>query len=284
MNFKIASKNLEIEISLAPIDKLHLHEETIPKLVDEIASSMLEKKLIKNPVIVDKNSFVVLDGMHRVEAAKKIGCIRMPVCFLDYFNPLIKVGVWYRSFNDESLIEVVRNEALNLNLNLTELSFKDAKEALLNKQASTIFLTRNKCFSINWLGSLKKAYEIVKLIEDKLIKSGGKVEYETEFDAETKLLKGFTEMVMGVPPISKEDVVNFGLKGLVFPHKVTRHVIPARPMEINIPLKWLKDNVASLEEANKLLTELLSKRKIERIPAGSLFEGRRYEEEILLFK
>ncbi|MBS7655983.1 ParB N-terminal domain-containing protein [Candidatus Bathyarchaeota archaeon] len=284
MNFKIASKNLEIKISLAPINKLHLHEETIPTLVDEIASSILEKEVIKNPVIVDKGSFVVLDGMHRVEAAKKVGCIRMPVCLLDYFNPLIKVGVWYRTFNDESLIEVVRNEALKLNLNLIELSFKDAKEALLNKQSSTIFLTRNKCSSIKWLGSLKKAYEIVKLIEGTLIKFGGKVEYETEFDAENKLLKGFIEMVMAVPPVSKEDVINFSLKGLVFPHKVTRHVIPARPMEINVPLKWLKDESISLEEANKLLTDFLSKRKIERISPGSLFEGRRYEEEIFLFK
>jgi len=284
LSFKISSKNLELEIALAPITKLSLHEETIPKLVDEIASSILQEKIIKNPVIVDKSSLVVLDGMHRVEAAKKAGCLKMPVCLLDYFNPLIKVGVWYRTFNGENLIEVLQEEALKLNLNLIELSFKEAKEALLNRQASTSFLTREKCFLIEWQENLKKAYEIVKLIESKLVEAGKKVNYETEFDAEKKLLNKLVEMVMAVPPVNKEDVVNFGLKGLVFPHKVTRHVIPARPMEINVPLKWLKDESISLEEANNLLIDFLSKRKIEKIPPGSLFEGRRYEEEIFLFK
>jgi hypothetical protein len=284
LNFKISSKNLKLEITLAPIDKLHLHEETIPALVEEIASSILEKEIVKNPVVVDKDSFVVLDGMHRVEAAKRAGCIRMPVCLLDYFNPLIKVGVWYRSFSDEGLIEVVQEAASNLNIELVEAGFKEVKKALLNKRSSIAFLTRNKCFSIKWFGSLKKAYEIVKLIESAFIKAGKKVIYETEFDAENKLLKGFIEMVMGVPPVNKEDVISFGLKGLLFPHKVTRHVIPARPMEVNVPLKWLKDESISLEEANKLLTVFLSKRKIERISPGSLFEGRRYEEEIFLFK
>ncbi|MEM1588558.1 MAG: ParB N-terminal domain-containing protein [Candidatus Bathyarchaeia archaeon] len=284
MSFKIPFKTLKLEIALAPITKLSLHEETIPALVEEIASSIIQEKVIKNPVIVDKGSFVVLDGMHRVEAAKKAGCIRMPVCLLDYFNPLIKVAVWYRTFNGENLIETLQDEASKLNFNLIESSFKEAKEALLNRQASASFLTREKCFLIEWQKDLKKAYEIVKLIESKLVEAGKKVGYETEFDAEKKLLNKIVEMVMGVPPINKEDVINFGLKGLVFPHKVTRHVIPARPMEINVPLEWLKDDSISVEEANNFLINFLSKRKIERIPPGSLFEGRRYEEELFIFK
>jgi len=284
LSFKISSKKLELEIALAPINKLSLHEETISRLVDEIFSSIIRDKIIKNPVIVDKGSFVVLDGMHRVEAARKAGCLRMPVCLLDYFNPLIKVGVWYRAFNGENLIDTLQEEALKLNFNLIELNFKEAKEALLNRQASVSFLTREKCFIIEWRKNLKKAYEIVKLIEGKLVEAGKKVNYETELDAEKKLLDKLVEMVMAVPPVNKEDVINFGLKGLVFPHKVTRHVIPARPMEINVPLKWLIDESMSLEEANNLLIEFLSKRRIERIPPGSLFEGRRYEEEIFLFK
>jgi len=284
LSFKIFSKNLEFEIALMDINKLFLHEETIPNLVDEIASSMIQEKIIKNPVIVDKSSLVVLDGMHRVEAAKKAGCLRMLVCLLDYSNPSIKVGVWYRTFNGENLIKTLQKKALQLNLELIELNFEAAKKALFNREASTSFLTREKCFSIKWQENLKKAYEIVKLIESKLVEAGKKVSYETEFDAEKKLLNKAVDMVMATPPVTKEDVINFALKGLVFPHKVTRHVIPARPMEINVPLKWLKDESISLEEANKLLTEFLSKREIERIPPGSLFEGRRYEEEIFLFK
>jgi hypothetical protein len=41
-------------------------------------------------------------------------------------------------------------------------------------------------------------------------------------------------------PISKEIIVEKALAGEVFPCKTSKHVIPGRPMKVNIPLEKLK--------------------------------------------
>jgi hypothetical protein len=45
----------------------------------------------------------------------------------------------------------------------------------------------------------------------------------------------------------------------------------------------LTDPSISREEADRKLGELLAKRHVERRPPGSIVNGRRYEEELLIF-
>jgi hypothetical protein len=86
-----------------------------------------------------------------------------------------------------------------------------------------------------------------------------------------------------LPVFTKEIVRRFGLDGILLPHKVTRHVIPSRPMEIDVPLGLLTDPNISLQEADEKMDELLVQRKIERKPPGSVIDGRRYDEELIVF-
>jgi hypothetical protein len=86
-----------------------------------------------------------------------------------------------------------------------------------------------------------------------------------------------------LPVFTKEIVRRFGLDGILLPHKVTRHVIPSRPMEIDVPLGLLTDPSISLQESDEKMDELLARRKIERKPPGSVIDGRRYDEELIVF-
>ena len=81
------------------------------------------------------------------------------------------------------------------------------------------------------------------------------------------------------PRITKRDVVTTALSREVFVHKSTRHVIPARPLFVNVPIEWLN---MDLKEANKLLLEHLSKKKLRHLPPGQTLD-RRYEEELYVF-
>jgi len=54
-------------------------------------------------------------------------------------------------------------------------------------------------------------------------------------------------------------------------------------MCVDVPLNWMMAG-KSIEEANKMLIEHLAKREMKRLPKGSVFEGRRYEEELVVFK
>ena len=85
------------------------------------------------------------------------------------------------------------------------------------------------------------------------------------------------------PPISKEDVRAVALKGLLYPPKSTRHIIPSRPLYLNIPLSMLYSQ-SDKEKASSLLMEHLSKGFFERKPPYTRIEDRVYTEDVLVFK
>ena len=71
--------------------------------------------------------------------------------------------------------------------------------------------------------------------------------------------------------------------GHVFAHKTTRHMIPARPLNVHVPLEWLKEKIP-LAKVNRMLERALKEKKTERLPPGSVWKGRRYEEETIVFR
>lgn len=283
-SYKLPNKNICLEISLIDIDKLHIHEEVIPKAVDELAESIIKDGVLRHPVMVDKKSLVVLDGMHRVAAAKRIGCLRMPVCLVDYSDPAIGLFGWYRTLKGKGVEERAAQSARKIGLTLKKSSYEEGMKALNKGSADALLITEDSCFQVtNSGGDIRSAFAVVKRLESQLISSGLKVEYETASDAETKLKNGEVDMVLATPPIKKSDVINQGMRDEPFPHKVTRHTVPARPLEIDVPLSLLKDKTLTREQANQQLLKILDSRKIQQLPPGSVIEGRRYDEEVYLF-
>ena len=149
------------------------------------------------------------------------------------------------------------------------------------KQFIVGIVTSDKSYGIpGKTGSTKETYEYIKKLEGNLHSIGYTIGYETGDDAINKAKTGKVLAAITAPQITKEDVVNVALAGEVFVHKSTRHVIPARPLFVNVPLKWLN---MKADDANKLLVEYLSKRKLKHLPPGQILD-RRYEEELYVFE
>ena len=77
--FSINHPLVTLEIKLE-IEKLYIHEETIVEIVERLSDEIELDAHVKHPVIVDKETLVVLDGMHRVAALQHLGCKLIPVC------------------------------------------------------------------------------------------------------------------------------------------------------------------------------------------------------------
>ena len=121
------------------------------------------------------------------------------------------------------------------------------------------------------------------MIERVLIDRGFKIGYETEDDAIKMLDTGDADAVVIPPPISKKDVIEVALSGRVFIPKTTRHIVPARPLFVNVPLDLLRRKDISLEDANKELVEMLKKKKVKHLPPGARLD-RRYDEDLYVFE
>ena len=88
----IAQKDYE----LVPIDRLHEHE-----AIDPGNLVLRERDIVESggvvPIVVDKEHLVILNGHHRYNALKKMGCKFVPVYLVDYFSTAVRLELWPES-------------------------------------------------------------------------------------------------------------------------------------------------------------------------------------------
>jgi len=281
--FSILHPSIRLEIKLEEVEKLHIHEEVIPDILSKLTEEIKADGYIKHPVIVDSKTLVVLDGMHRVAAIENLGCRFIPVCLVDYDNPHIMVGCWCRVINHSSDLERLVRSVRELGFTVEECRSETARKLVNEGKATTSIVSRSKCFAVYGpQKAIKEVYDAIKQIELKLKSESYLIGYDTDSDAQDKVSSGKALSMFMVPNVSKRDVVAVALRGEVFAHKTTRHVIPIRPLFVNVPLEWLYGRL-SLKEANEALVKYLSKKEFTRLPSGQILD-RRYDEELYVFK
>lgn len=263
------------------IEELKPHEEVIHNSVSKLARKILHQGLLRDPLIVDREHSVILDGMHRFASLKLLKCRYVPCCLVDYDSPQIKVGSWFRLFkvqDTERLAEEVlkenRLDFSKVSVELANASYKP-EVAILTRPGAAYLLPGQ-------LDMIQRARTAVSL-EKAMEKRGHPAEYLSEIVALEELKSGEVNFIVALPIFTKEQIRESGLTGNLLPHKVTRHVIPSRPLWTNVPLALLTDP-ASSDEAERMLVQILAQRKVERKPPGSVVDGRRYQEELLIFR
>lgn len=82
------------EFALVPIDKLLPHEEVEEENVAELVAELERTKVFSDPIWVARDSWVILNGHHRVEALRRLKAARVPVWLLDYDTDLVSLEPW----------------------------------------------------------------------------------------------------------------------------------------------------------------------------------------------
>jgi L-serine kinase (ADP) len=281
LGFRLETPQITLEIALEELSRLHIHEEIIPVKMGELVAKMPGDGVFIHPIIVDSGSLVVLDGMHRVAAAKQIGLHYIPVCLVDYFDPHILLGGWYRMF--DGLTEAEATAAIvEAGLEPVKKSYEEAHRMVEGREAVTALFSKSWCLAaIGRAPDIKARYDAVKRIE-KILQRGHQMGYSTDKEARSRVESGEFYAGLMTPTATKREVVDTALAGRVFAQKTTRHIIPARPMNVNVPIAWLRGDVG-IEEVNRWLREHLAGKRVEKLPPGQVID-RRYDEELYVFK
>jgi len=265
---------------MVEIDELKPHEEVIEKAVVKLTEEMRKDGFVRDPLIVDQEEHVILDGMHRFDVLKRLGCRFAPCCLLDYMSPQISVGSWFRVFN----VEDAKSSAQEL-LSTMKLDYAvNQLDVIGQYDADAIILTRggNEFLLSKSIGILERC-RIATDIEKQIVRDGLRVTYLSETLALESLMSEQANFLIVLPAFTKETIRKLGSEGVLLPHKVTRHVIPSRPLEIDVPLPLLTDPMITCREADERLGELLANRRVDRRAPDSVIDGRRYDEELLVF-
>jgi len=206
---------------LIDISRLRDHEEVDPFHFKELMKKMIEDGFQRDPIIVDTESGVVLDGHHRRNILKTLGYSKIASYQVQYVEDgKIRVKTWYPIVVDSKrrLMQTIKNHAIELTPNT-----KNNSKNLLALKGRTLQLAARRGEVMNaLLGKIRFQYVSTKNIALRLVEEGraaGAFLFE---------------------PVTKEDVLKVALSNDPFPPKTTRHIIPSRPKNWFIPLKELR--------------------------------------------
>ncbi len=82
------------KITLVENKTLKRHERIQKKHLFKLLGDIREDGMIREPIIVDKNTMIILDGHHRSTAVKYLRLRLIPVYFVDYASEEIRVECW----------------------------------------------------------------------------------------------------------------------------------------------------------------------------------------------
>ncbi len=285
----IKTDSLELQLEMVPVKSLVPHEEVIPHAASDLILEFSNWTNLQNPIIVDKN-YMVLDGHHRFFVFNALNFKYIPVCRIDYLNDATQLRYWFRLLENASdpggLLAVIRE----MKGTLHEVRTKGDFERLMCEDPLCWGIQSVESFCIvqfkrDQVFDAVSAYDVLEQCQNRVAEKGVDLHYipcqnVTECDSFEELKDG--RVVIWTPRISKEMVVEAVTKGKKFAPKATRHLVPARPINVNVPTRWLKEEV-SLEEINRRFVDLLEKKEMKRFGPGQIVNGRYYEEELFVF-
>jgi len=83
------------EYALVPLSELRAHERIEESNVADLVDLLRRTQVLSDPIWVARDSYVILNGHHRVEALRRVGAERVPAWVLDYESELIHLERWH---------------------------------------------------------------------------------------------------------------------------------------------------------------------------------------------
>ena len=85
------------KFAITPIEVLKPHEDVDPHRLSSLTREIGLDGVLKRPIVADHRTNVVLDGHHRLQALKLLGCRLIPVIYVDYMDSRIIVKTYRES-------------------------------------------------------------------------------------------------------------------------------------------------------------------------------------------
>lgn len=82
------------EFALVPLERLRGHEEVDPDEVERLTEKLRRARTFVNPIWVARDTWVILNGHHRVEAMRRLGAKRIAAWVFDYEGEALELRRW----------------------------------------------------------------------------------------------------------------------------------------------------------------------------------------------
>ena len=267
-----------VEVDLRPIGSVLPHEETITDLSSRLSDRIRADGFQRDPIIVDRENHVVLDGMHRLRALKDLGARHILCHLVDYSSPEIRLERWARLLKGakrESLVEILKSSRID-----RRVSLKEAIELVDGRSTPVSVLTSGSCFvASSRFRSLAVSFELVRRLDEASRAMGLKQDFIEEELVEAAIPNPGNVVILA-PRVKKNEVIEAAKSGKLFPHKSTMHVIGLRTVGVNYPLSELQKE----EPSHELRASKLEAARGSILDPPVTYFGRRYWEKLLVVR
>jgi len=120
---------MKTSVVLLPINQLKNHEAVYQGQVRKLVREISRDGCLKNPVVADKKTKVLLDGHHRVAALKKLGVRKAPVFLVDYKSRRIKVYLRRK----ELMADLIKEAVVKVGLSDRVFPYKTTRHLLKSR-------------------------------------------------------------------------------------------------------------------------------------------------------
>ncbi len=81
-------------VVLIEITRLRAHELVERDRVEKLKEDLRKSGMLVRPILVDERNLIIIDGHHRVQALRELGCKLVPALLIDYESSDICVVPW----------------------------------------------------------------------------------------------------------------------------------------------------------------------------------------------
>lgn len=85
------SDKYSLEVREVALELLREHEQIESERLRQIQEEIRREGKLRHPILVDKRSWVILDGHHRFRAYKELGFETIPCMLVDYRSDVVSV-------------------------------------------------------------------------------------------------------------------------------------------------------------------------------------------------
>ena len=258
------------DLRMLPTDKLIPHEDCDPRRVERLSQRLQEEGVLKNPPIVaaipDSDAYVVLDGANRAQAFFKLGIPHIIAQFVSYTDSGVELDTWYHVVAGMEIADFEDALTQITGLHLLACSLEQAREALINHQAAAYIVSAQGVRMVsNTSNSLRHDPRLLNNLVS--IYKGKANIYRASNDIWEKQQPYYPDITALVifPRLAPADIIGAAQSGEKIPTGITRHIIPHRALNINIPLDVMQADW-SQERKDTWLQEWL----MERMAANAI--------------
>lgn len=244
----------------------------IPRHVKQLSEEMVRDGVQRDPIMIDRDSATVLDGMHRLAAFNEMRIENAVCCSVDYGSHAVTLGRWARVFTTKN------GSSLEAHLSGFEgarrTTIAEAFESLQRRSSVAAVLTGSSAYLIGTGPGTNEVRNVMTEF-DRMGEDNG---WERAFIPEEEVdvpLQEKRRFVVLARRLTKDDILSAARSGILFPCKTSMHSIDPRPVAANYPIKELNAATTST------LREKLGGREGRLEPPGAFYGGRRYKERLL---